>query len=269
MDLKAKDERTIAERAETAVLLTTAVCLLIAGCGGGGPSNRSLQSDNQTLSDNSSPPPADNDPSPAADDPSPATDNPPASTNPPAPAAQPANSPPTISGEPPGEVAVGEVYRFTPTASDRDGDQLTFTITNAPDWADFDPRSGALTGTPPAGAAGTYRGIEIRVSDGVQSRTTGRFSITVVQSAAASILLSWQAPAANEDGTPLVDLGGYRIYYGRQSGRYDGEVDVDNPGLTSYLIEGRVPGTYYIAASSYNSAGVESDLSNEITRQAN
>jgi len=35
---------------------------------------------------------------------------------------------------------------------------------------------------------------------------------------AGSALLSWNAPSTNEDGTPLTDLAGYKIYYGTATG---------------------------------------------------
>src|SRR5690606_18051920 len=56
------------------------------------------------------------------------------------------NSPPTISGTPATSVEEGSAYSFTPTASDPDGDALTFTIQNRPAWAAFDPATGRLSG---------------------------------------------------------------------------------------------------------------------------
>src|SRR5205814_8237654 len=42
------------------------------------------------------------------------------------------NRPPTISGTPATTATTGTAYSFTPTASDPDGDTLTFSITNPP-----------------------------------------------------------------------------------------------------------------------------------------
>ena len=48
------------------------------------------------------------------------------------------NSAPQISGTPSPSVNVTQNYSFTPTASDPDGDNLTFSIENMPRWAQFD-----------------------------------------------------------------------------------------------------------------------------------
>src|SRR5690606_17336371 len=45
-----------------------------------------------------------------------------------------ANAAPEISGSPLLEIEVGSSYSFTPTASDADGDELTFSVANLPDW---------------------------------------------------------------------------------------------------------------------------------------
>ena len=58
-------------------------------------------------------------------------------------------APPTISGAPATTVVVGTPYTFTPTASDPDGQPLTFSIRNRPTWASFDTATGRLQGTPP------------------------------------------------------------------------------------------------------------------------
>ena len=49
---------------------------------------------------------------------------------------------PTISGTPPNQALQGQQYSFTPTASDPNGDSLTFTITGTPPWATFNATTG-------------------------------------------------------------------------------------------------------------------------------
>jgi hypothetical protein len=83
-------------------------------------------------------------------------------------------------------------------------------------------------------------------------------------SSAKALTLSWEAPTQNTDGTPLLDLRGYRIYYGTTP-QILNTVDVDNPGLTTYVIDNLTAGTYYFAVTSYNSAGVDSLRSSEIS----
>jgi hypothetical protein len=89
------------------------------------------------------------------------------------------NRVPTISGQPPTSVRAGSRYEFVPTASDLDGDSLTFSIENKPSWATFDPETGALSGMPQTGDAGVYEGIKITVSDGSLSADVGPFTIEV------------------------------------------------------------------------------------------
>jgi hypothetical protein len=74
------------------------------------------------------------------------------------------NTPPEISGTPDELAYIDKVYTFTPTATDADGDPLTFSIQNLPSWASFDTSTGTLTGKPTE--IGTYSGIVISVSDG-------------------------------------------------------------------------------------------------------
>lgn len=177
-----------------------------------------------------------------------------------------ANSPPVIVGAPPAQVMVGQYYRFAPRAVDPDGDRLSFSIRNKPDWAFFNTLTGVLSGVPQAGSAGTYAGIEIIVSDGKASTSTSAFPISVEQSAIGSITLSWQPPAQNEDGSALTDLSGYRIHLGQAPGFYDRVLVIDNPSVTTYVVENLVPGTYYIAATAVNERGVESRKSNIVVK---
>jgi hypothetical protein len=89
------------------------------------------------------------------------------------------NQAPTISGSPTTHLDEGVAYRFTPSASDPDGDALTFSVSNLPSWANFNTSTGAITGTPDSNSAGTYSNIVIRVSDGSAQASLSAFAITV------------------------------------------------------------------------------------------
>ena len=175
---------------------------------------------------------------------------------------------PLIVGAPPGEVQVGSNYSFTPQATDSDGDSLTFSIENPPAWASFDTTTGTLTGTPGAAHEGTYENIVLSVTDGLENISMAPFSISVIAVASKSVTLAWTAPTENSDGSPLMDLAGYRIYYGVTEGDYPNEIIIENPGLSEYVVENLVEGTYYFVATSVNAEGVESDYSNVVAKQA-
>ncbi|MCU7916199.1 MAG: putative Ig domain-containing protein [Candidatus Thiodiazotropha sp. (ex Gloverina cf. vestifex)] len=89
------------------------------------------------------------------------------------------NRAPVISGSPATHTVELSTYSFTPTASDADGDSLTYSVSNQPSWANFDAASGNLSGTPGYLDAGTYSNIVISVSDGSVSASLGSFNITV------------------------------------------------------------------------------------------
>ena len=173
------------------------------------------------------------------------------------------NRAPTISGAPSTtSLNAGTEYDFQPTASDADGDALTFSVQNKPAWATFNTSSGRLRGTPDAADVGTFAGVVIAVSDSIASAALPAFSITVTDVANGSATLSWTPPTQNTDGSPLTNLAGYRIDYGTNSSSLSQTVQIANPGVTSYVVENLSPATWYFAVKAYNSSGVESSLSN-------
>jgi hypothetical protein len=176
------------------------------------------------------------------------------------------NRTPVISGLPPTSAREGQAYAFTPTASDPDGDRLTFSIVNRPAWATFSSTNGALTGTPGTGTVGSYSNVTIRVSDGVATASLPAFSISVQQVAMGSATLSWQPPTTRTDGTPLTNLAGYRVRYGTASGSYPNLITIPNGGLTSAMIENLPPATYYFVISAYDSQGMESANTSPVSK---
>lgn len=89
------------------------------------------------------------------------------------------NQPPTISGAPASSVVAGQAYSFTPTASDPEGQRLSYSITNRPPWATFNTSTGQLSGKPSTANLGDYRSIRISVSDGQATAWLPGFTITV------------------------------------------------------------------------------------------
>jgi hypothetical protein len=174
-----------------------------------------------------------------------------------------ANSPPTISGKPSTSIVYGNAYAFQPNASDPNGDALMFTIQNKPSWASFNATTGRLQGTPAAGDVGTYTNIVISVSDGVGSASLPAFAIGVEALGLGSATLTWTPPTERSDGSPLNNLAGFRLYWGKSSGGYSQSVTINNPGITTYVIEDLAPGTYYFVATAFDGAGNESRYSNE------
>jgi Putative Ig domain len=172
------------------------------------------------------------------------------------------NVAPTISGAPATTVVAGNAYRFTPTASDADGNTLAFTISSRPAWATFSTATGALTGTPTTAQVGSYTNIVISVSDGTVSRALPAFAITVTAATATgTAALSWAAPTQNTDGSALTDLAGYRIYHGTSATALNDVVQLSGAGITSYSYTQLASGTHYFAVSAYSGSGVESALS--------
>ena len=78
--------------------------------------------------------------------------------------------------------------------------------------------------------------------------------------------LTWTAPTQNEDGSELIDLDGYRLYWGTAPGNYPNSITIDNESVTTYVVDNLSPGTYEFVATSHNSSGVESRYSAPATK---
>jgi hypothetical protein len=75
--------------------------------------------------------------------------------------------------------------------------------------------------------------------------------------AAQSVTLAW-------DAVVDLDLAGYKLYYGTNSRSYDQTIDVKN--FTTNTVDTLQSGTtYFFAVVAYNTAGLESDYSNEVS----
>jgi len=86
---------------------------------------------------------------------------------------------------------------------------------------------------------------------------------------AGTATLSWEAPTTTTNGTMLTDLAGYRIYYGLDSADLSETVDLATIGVQTYVIDNLGAGTWYFAIKAVTSAGIESALSNVVSKTIN
>jgi Calx-beta domain len=73
--------------------------------------------------------------------------------------------------------------------------------------------------------------------------------------------LSWVRPTLYTNGSPMTDLAGYKIYYGKSSTALTGVIQVTSPSTVEFEISSLGAGTWYFSVSAYNSEAVESERS--------
>lgn len=78
--------------------------------------------------------------------------------------------------------------------------------------------------------------------------------------------LSWETCSRNTDGSALTNLAGTRIFYGRSAGEFVRSLQIATPSATAWTITDLDPATWYFVARCYNSEGVESANSNQVTK---
>lgn len=87
--------------------------------------------------------------------------------------------------------------------------------------------------------------------------------------------LSWTAPTKNTDGSPLVDLTSYVVFWGcapsesypkHVKGWYPNQVPVDGTATSHILTSLQDTGTCYFTVKAVNSAGIASAMSNEASK---
>jgi hypothetical protein len=153
-----------------------------------------------------------------------------------------AGQPPVISGTPATTVTAGTAYSFKPTASDPQGNTLTFSVKNPPSWASFSSSTGLLSGTPTSANVGTFSNIVISASDGTLSASLAAFAIQVQAQAtpppapitgAPFVLYTDIASGPNSGGEN--NEGAYLSVFGKNFGStlsavhvYIGGVEVNN-----------------------------------------
>ena len=109
------------------------------------------------------------------------------------------------------------------------------------------------------GAVSSFDVLRLRTMLGLPPGPSGLGS--GAQSGSGSALVAWLPPTHRTDGSALTNLAGYEIRFGNLPGALDHKVQLNNPGLTSYLVEGLTPGFWYFALVAVDSNGVTSSQS--------
>lgn len=122
-------------------------------------------------------------------------------------------------------------------------------------WSGSRATSGSFT-VGPINARTTYQ----LNCTGAAGNGVGMVTVEVVDKT-----LRWQAPSQNVDGTPLNDLAGYVIYWGRNSRAYTDSFTINSPAVTEWEAT-MAAGDYYFAMTAFDSQNNESDYSNEVLK---
>ena len=122
--------------------------------------------------------------------------------------------------------------------------------------------TGASSSVPPQTVADTGSGTSTTTTPPATPPTS-------TPASSSNVTFGWQAPTENSNGTPITNLAGYKIHYGTASQQYTQVAEVSNPSLSRYVMDSLPSGTYYFAITAYNSQGIESALSGEVSTTLN
>jgi len=160
---------------------------------------------------------------------------------------------------------INEYFSLVATASSVDGRVLDLHIENPPawasSWAHYDGKINwvILYGTPTAQDVGVYPPLRIVATDG-RTTTEKNTDIPVAVAPGDSWTVSSLAPTQNADGSPLLDLAGYRYYVWPPNSESPVITDAGLSGLPLH-VSGMASGLWKVALTAYNSARGESLLS--------
>ena len=87
-----------------------------------------------------------------------------------------------------------------------------------------------------------------------------------VPSGNGTATLSWEAPTTTTTGSALTDLAGYRIYYGISASDLSQSIQLNTVGVQTYVIDNLGHGTWYFAIKAVTTVGVESALSDIVSK---
>jgi bacillopeptidase F len=142
-----------------------------------------------------------------------------------------ANSPPLITSMPPTAATAGSLYTYAVTASDPEGDALSFSLDAAPNGMTIEAIGGVISWTPGGDQIGSH-GVTVRVTDAGGQAATQSFSVAVA--------IPNQAPVASGDSYSMVSGTTLGV---AAPGVLGNDGDADGDVLTAVLASGPASGS--------------------------
>ena len=152
-----------------------------------------------------------------------------------------------VSGAENDMIVSGDTVRIELEVRDVSVEQCTMHRT---DTGDLIAHGAELTATP-------------RLSVSVTCDGVGGTILTSAKIPTRDTYLAWVAPTELENGQPLTDLAGFRIYYGSAPGNYDGVVAINDPNQLEH-IQIFPDDARYFAMTAVTAEDIESRFSNEV-----
>ncbi len=109
------------------------------------------------------------------------------------------NNAPVITSTAVTQVDENQAYSYQVTATDADGDTLTYSFTTAPSWLSVDTNTGLISGTAPTVSSDTDFDVTVQVSDGADV-TSQTYVLTVINA-----FVSNNAPVITSTAVTQVD----------------------------------------------------------------
>jgi hypothetical protein len=94
---------------------------------------------------------------------------------------------------------------------------------------------------------------------------TKSYTLTCAWPGIQTAVVSWVAPTTNTDGSALTNLQGYRVQWGTSAAALNQSKYTENL-LTTWTSPTLAAGTWFFGVRAYNSLGLESDISNVVSK---
>ena len=124
------------------------------------------------------------------------------------------------------------------------------------------------------GGGGSSKSTSEKIPDAYRVSSSSNYSVSAQGANGKNgktgvMKLSWSAPTTRTDGEPLSlsEIDGYRLYYGKQKGTYVQIADIKDGTAQSATVTGLPVGTFYVAMTTYDANGIESDYSAAIRKR--
>lgn len=98
------------------------------------------------------------------------------------------------------------------------------------------------------------------------STASSSYSLVCQWPGNARAVVTWTPPTTNMDGSAYTNPGGYRIQYGTSATELNESVYVQQPSATTWTSGDLAPGTWFFGVRAFNAQGLESDLSNVVSK---